>query len=252
METILVIGAEGMGKTVHFTDKELLPVWKKVQRGERLELEDGVKMFRTTDVISLGKMAHFVQRERSGDAVYYALNQKIEPTNICVLACKFCDFATKAGRPNAYEMTVPDILQKLPPEINEVHITGGLHPTWEWEYYLEMLRQIRWQCPNVDVKAFTAVEIDFFHKKFRLSIEEVLRQLKEAGLRTMPGGGAEVFSERVRKRLFNSKIGAKVWLDIHRTASWAWNSDEQHDPLRPHRNTRGARRAHAEASILAG
>ena len=207
-----------MGKTIHFTDKELLPVWKKVERGERLELEDGVRMFRTTDVISLGKMAHFVQRERSGDAVYYALNQKIEPTNICILACKFCDFATKAGRPDAYEMTIQNILQKLPPEINEVHITGGLHPTWEWEYYLEMLRQIRRQYPNVDIKAFTAVEIDFFHKKFKLSIEEVLRQLKEAGLRTMPGGGAEVFSERVRKRLFTSKIGAKVWLDIHRTA----------------------------------
>ncbi len=207
-----------MGTTIHFADKELLPIWKKVQRGERLELEDGVKMFRTTDVISLGKMAHFVQRERSGDAVYYALNQKIEPTNICILACKFCDFATKAGRPDAYEMTIQNILQKLPPEINEVHITGGLHPTWEWEYYLEMLRQIRRQYPNVDIKAFTAVEIDFFHKKFKLSIEEVLRQLKEAGLRTMPGGGAEVFSERVRKRLFSSKIGAKAWLDIHRAA----------------------------------
>jgi aminodeoxyfutalosine synthase len=207
-----------MAQTIHFRDTNLLPVWEKVQLGERLNLEDGLILFRTTDVISLGMMAHAVQRERSGDAVYFVLNQKIEPTNICVLACKFCDFATKKDRPKAYEMTVHDILGKLTPEINEVHITGGLHPDWEWEYYLDMLRQIKRYFPNVDIKAFTAVEIDFFHKKFKLSMEEVLRQLKEAGLGTMPGGGAEVFSERVRKRLFSSKIGAKAWLDIHRTA----------------------------------
>jgi len=150
--------------------------------------------------------------------VYFVLNQKIEPTNICVLACKFCDFATKAGHPDAYEMTIQSMLDKLTPEIHEVHITGGLHPDWKWEYYLEMLRKIKRSFPNVDLKAFTAVEIDFFHKKFKLPIDEVLRQLKEAGLRTMPGGGAEVFSERVRKRLFSSKIGAKAWLEIHRTA----------------------------------
>jgi aminodeoxyfutalosine synthase len=207
-----------MAQTIHFRDTNLLPIWEKVQQGERLNLEDGLTLFRTTDVISLGMMAHAVQRERSGDAVYFVLNQKIEPTNVCVLACKFCDFATKKGRPKAYEMTVHDILGKLTPEIHEVHITGGLHPDWEWEYYLDMLRQIKQYFPNVDIKAFTAVEIDFFHKKFKLPIEEVLRQLKEAGLRTMPGGGAEVFSERVRKRLFSSKIGAKAWLEIHKTA----------------------------------
>ena len=203
---------------IHFLDSNLVPIWEKVQRGDRLDLVDGLTMFRTSDIISLGKMAHFVQKERSGDAVYFVLNQKIEPTNICVLACKFCDFATKAGRPDAYEMTIHEILHKLTPDIHEVHITGGLHPDWKWDYYLEMLRQIKLQFPNVDIKAFTAVEIDFFHKKFKLPIGEVLRQLKDAGMRTMPGGGAEVFSERVRKRLFSSKIGAKAWLDIHRAA----------------------------------
>lgn len=207
-----------MTETIYFRDKNLIPIWDKVQKGERLTLEDGVAMFKSQDVISLGKMAHHVQRERSGDAVYFVLNQKIEPTNICVLACKFCDFATKAGQPDAYEMTIHEILHKLTPEIHEVHITGGLHPEWKWEYYLEMLRQIKKNFPNLDIKAFTAVEIDFFHKKFKLPIEEVLRQLKDAGLRTMPGGGAEVFSERVRKRLFSSKIGAKTWFDVHKAA----------------------------------
>jgi len=128
-----------MGQTIHFMDTSLIPIWQKVQRGERLSFDDGLAMFRTSDVISLGKMAHFVQKERSGDAVYFVLNQKIEPTNICVLACKFCDFATKAGWPDAYEMTIREILHKLTPDIHEVHITGGLHPDWKWDYYLEML-----------------------------------------------------------------------------------------------------------------
>lgn len=201
-----------------FRDTSLQPVWEKVQRGERLTREDGLALFRTNDVISLGKMAHFVQWQISGDAVYFVLNQKIEPTNVCVLSCKFCNFATKQGTSRSYEMTIEEILGKLTPEIHEVHITGGLHPDWDWAYYLEMVRQIRERFPNLDVKAFTAVEIDFFHKKFKLSIEEVIRQLKHAGMRTMPGGGAEVFSERVRRLLFNQKIGAKAWLDIHRTA----------------------------------
>jgi len=203
---------------ISFRDKSLLPIWNKIREGERLSLVDGVNMFRSNDLISIGKMAHAVQQQKSGDAVYFVLNQKIEPTNICVLSCKFCDFATKPGRPNAYEMTIEDILSKLTPEIHEVHITGGLHPDWEWSYYLDMVREIKTNFPDVDVKAFTAVEIDFFHKKFKLPIEEVLLQLKDAGLRTMPGGGAEVFSERVRKLLFNQKIGAKTWFEVHTTA----------------------------------
>lgn len=203
---------------IRFRDKQLIPIWDKVRAGRRLTLEDGVLLFKTPDIISLGKMAHSVQRQRSGDGVFFVLNQKIEPTNICVLACKFCDFATKAGRSDAYEMTIHDILHKLTPEIHEVHITGGLHPDWEWEYYLEMLRQIRKSFPNLDIKAFTAVEIDFFHKKFKMPLDEVLRQLKEAGLRTMPGGGAEVFSERVRRQLYSSKIGTKTWFEVHKLA----------------------------------
>jgi aminodeoxyfutalosine synthase len=203
---------------ISFRDKLLLPIWNKIRQGERLSLVDGVTMFRSNDLISIGKMAHAVQQQKSGDAVYFVLNQKIEPTNICVLSCKFCDFATKPGRSNAYEMTIEDILSKLTPDIHEVHITGGLHPDWEWTYYLDMVREIKKNFPNVDVKAFTAVEIDFFHKKFKLPIEEVLLQLKDAGLGTMPGGGAEVFSERVRKLLFNQKIGAKTWFEVHRTA----------------------------------
>lgn len=204
--------------TIHFRDKQLIPIWDKIQRGKRLSLEDGVTLFHSNDVISIGKMAHAVQQAKSGDAVYYVVNQKIEPTNICVLSCKFCDFAVKQHSPDAYEMTIEEILSKLNSDVHEVHITGGLHPDWPWEYYVRMVREIKKAFPQIDVKAFTAVEIDFFHKKFKMPIEEVLRQLYDAGLRTMPGGGAEVFSERVRKLLFNQKIGAKTWFEVHKTA----------------------------------
>jgi aminodeoxyfutalosine synthase len=204
--------------TFNFRDKALVPVWEKVQRGQRLSMADGLALYQSPDLISVGKMAHFVQQQKSGDAVYFVLNQKIEHTNICILSCKFCDFAVKKGDHAAYEMTVEDILAKLTPEIAEVHITGGMPADWPWERYLDIVRTITRKFPNTDVKAFTAVEIDFFHKKFKLPIEEVLRQLKNAGLKTMPGGGAEVFSERVRKLLFNQKIGAKGWFGVHKAA----------------------------------
>jgi len=203
---------------MNFRDTRLEPIWQKVQSGERLSLEDGLALYATNDLIGLGKMAHFVQQEKSGDAVYFVLNQKIEHTNVCVLSCKFCDFAVKKGDAGAYEMTTEAILATLTPDIHEVHITGGMPADWPWERYLDIVRSIHQKFPQADIKAYTAVEIDFFHKKFKLPIEEVLRELKAAGLRTMPGGGAEVFSERVRKLLFNQKIGAKAWLEVHRTA----------------------------------
>ncbi len=201
-----------------FRDPALQPIWDKVRTGERLSKEDGLALYDSPDLIGIGRMANSVARDKSGDSVYFVLNRKLEPTNICVLSCKFCDFAVKPGSEQGYEMTIAEMLSKLRPDLHEVHITGGLHPKWPWEFYLEMVRQIKTNFPNVDVKAFTAVEIDFFSKKFKKSHEQVLRELWDAGLRTMPGGGAEVFSERVRKRLFHQKIGAKAWFDVHRTA----------------------------------
>ena len=203
---------------ITFRDAALAPIWEKVRSGERLSKEDGLTLFASPDLIGVGRMANAVAREKSGDSVYFVLNRKLEPTNICVLSCKFCDFAVKPGSEQGYEMTIAEMLSKLRPDLHEVHITGGLHPKWPWEFYLDMVRQIKTNFPNVDVKAFTAVEIDFFSKKFKKSHEQVLRELWDAGLRTMPGGGAEVFSERVRKRLFHQKIGAKAWFDVHRTA----------------------------------
>jgi len=193
-------------------------VTKKIQQQERLIREDAAALFAVRDVIRLGRLADQVKRRRWQDRAHFVINRQINPSNICVLSCRFCDFATKRGRPNAYEMSIKEILERCNPELREVHIVGGLHPDWKWEFYLEMFRQIKTNFPQIQIKAWTAVEIDFFSKKFRLSIEEVLRQLQTVGLAALPGGGAEVFSERVRKALFPFKIGAPRWLEIHRIA----------------------------------
>jgi aminodeoxyfutalosine synthase len=203
---------------VRFRDPLLPSIWEKVVLGERLGLEDGLALYRTEDLIALGKMAAAAQHRKSGDAVYFVLNQKIEHTNVCVLSCKFCDFAAAKGDGRAYELTTDQILSRLTPEIQEVHVTGGMPPDWPWERYLDIVASIHARLPHADVKAFTAIEIDFFHKKFKMPVVEVLRQLHAAGVRTLPGGGAEIFSERVRRLLFNQKVGARVWLDVHRTA----------------------------------
>jgi aminodeoxyfutalosine synthase len=203
---------------IHFRDQKLVPLWEKVRKGDRLTLDDGLILFRSGDLIALGKMADAIKQRISGDAVYFTLNQKIEPSNICSLSCRFCNFSVREGEAGAYDMTVEEIIDRIKPEIREVHITGSLHPHRPWEYYLDMIRRIKEHFPGADVKAFTAVEIDFFHKRFRLPLKEILKQLKDAGLDILPGGGAEVFSERIRKQLFPRKIGAEIWLNVHKTA----------------------------------
>ena len=193
-------------------------VSRTLQQQERLGRKEALRLFQAPDIVSLGRLANQAKRARWGDRAHFVLNRQINPTNICVLSCRFCDFATKRGRPNAYELTIAEILERCSEELREVHIVGGLHPDWPWAHYLGMLRAIKERFPQIQIKAWTAVEIDFFSKKFRLSVEEVLRQLQEAGLAALPGGGAEVFSERVRKALFPFKIGAPRWLEIHRIA----------------------------------
>lgn len=200
------------------TDSILLKISEQLGRGERLTRDDALALFETPDLLGLGRLADQAKRARWGDRAHFIVNRQINPTNVCVLSCKFCDFATKRGRPNAYEMTFEEVLARCNAGLREVHIVGGLHPDWQWDYYTGLLRAIKAKFPQVQIKAFTAVEIEFFSKKFRLSIEAVLRQLKDAGLDALPGGGAEVFSERVRKALFPFKIGAPRWLEIHRTA----------------------------------
>lgn len=201
-----------------FIDKALHPIWDKVQNKTRLSVADARALYASPDLIGVGWMAKQVKRARYGQKAFYVLNQKLEPTNVCVLSCKFCDFATKRGKPNAYEMTIDEMIEKCSGDISEIHISGGMPPEWKLENYLNIVRSLRQVYPNVAIKAFTAVEVEWAARISKLSIEDVLLQFKEAGLSALPGGGAEVFSERVRQELFPFKIGAKEWLDVHRTA----------------------------------
>ena len=196
------------------SDPALQRVADKLRAGERLDAVDGNAMFATTDVVGLGQLANAVKEQRTGPFVFFVLNRQINPTNICVLSCKFCDFAAKAGDDDAYEMSMADIVSKVQEPIREVHLVGGLHPTWPFEYYEEMLRSIRRANQTVQIKAFTAVEIDFFAHIAKISVDEVFDRLQAAGLDTMPGGGAEVFSERVRGAMYREKMGADRWLEI--------------------------------------
>ncbi len=201
-----------------FHDQALVPVWDKVQRGVRLDFGDGLAVLKSWDLTAIGKMADFVKRRMSGDDVFFVMNRQINPTNLCVLDCLFCDFAARPGDAHAYEMTIEEILGKLSPELSEVHIVGGLHPKWKFEQYLGIMEAIRDAYPTIQIKAWTAVEIDWFARIAKREVPEVLERLQEAGLRSLPGGGAEVFSERVREATFKHKMGAERWLEIHRIA----------------------------------
>ena len=206
------------GGRIEFQDQALAPIWEKVLKNKRLAREDGLTLLNTWDMVALGRMADHVKRTKSGDYVYFVINRQLNPTNVCVLDCKFCDFAAKPKDPHAYEMSMDEVLNRLSDELSEVHIVGGLHPTWPFEKYLDIQRAIHEAHPKIQIKAWTAVEIDWFAQIANLSIEAVLGKLREAGLASLPGGGAEVFSARVRDELFKRKIGEERWFEVHRVA----------------------------------
>ena len=189
----------------------------KLLAGESLSQEDGVRLF-DAPLMELGRLAHAMARDRHGDRVYFTVNRQLNPTNVCVLACKFCDYAKKPDAPGAYTMTKDQILAHVDPEITEIHIVGGLHNKWRFDDYVDIIRWVKEKKPDLSVKAYTAVEIDFFCRLTKKPAEWVLSELKAAGLDALPGGGAEVFSERVRRELFHQKIGARRWLEIHEIA----------------------------------
>ena len=199
-------------------DKKLNNICEKIQKGKRLDFQDGIYLFNTSDIHTLGKLADFKKRQVSGDKVYFVLNRHVNPTNICVLSCSFCDFAKKKGYEAAYEMTLDEILNNIDDEMHEVHMVGGHHPTWKFEYYIEIVKSIREKHPDLHIKGFTAAEIDYFHRRWKIDPEESLSRLKEAGLTSMPGGGAEVFSPRVHKLLLPGKSKASRWQEIHKIA----------------------------------
>ncbi len=194
----------------------LTPVWEKVRGGERLSREDGLALFETEDLHAVGRMADVAKSRRHGDQVFFVLNRYINPTNVCVLSCSFCDFARKKGEEGAFENTIEDVLGMIKPGTREAHIVGGHHPDWPFEYFERMIEAIHNARPETQIKAFTAAEIDYFWRRWKIEPREALARLKKAGLHSMPGGGAEIFSKRLQKLLrFTGKADADRWCEIH-------------------------------------
>ncbi len=201
----------------HLKDRRLSQLAAKIAAGKRLGFDDGMTIFCSPDFLGVGKLADQVKQRLYGDRVTFVLNRQINPTNLCALSCRFCDFAKRPGQAGAYEMGMGEMVE-MARGATEIHIVGGLHPEWPYSRYLDMVRAIRSAYPSAQIKAFTAIEIDFFSRLAKKPVSEVLADLRSVGLNTMPGGGAEVFSERVRRLLFPQKIGAERWLAVHREA----------------------------------
>jgi aminodeoxyfutalosine synthase len=196
---------------------------QKVISGERLDLQDGVFLFNYPNLLEIAQLAHQVRLNKHGKTTYYNWNLHLNSTNVCEASCLFCSFARlKTGMPQAYTMSVDDarnwIRERYKPGMTEIHIVNGLNPDLDFQYYLDLLSMIRSEYPALHIKAFTAVEIHYFAQKYSLSYESVLRSLISAGLQSIPGGGAEIFAERVRKKICRDKASADEWLEVHRVA----------------------------------
>jgi aminodeoxyfutalosine synthase len=195
----------------------------KLQAGERLSFEDGVRLFDAPDLLAVGWLANRARETRHGGRTYFNYNLRLEPTNVCSSSCLFCSFARlEEGMPEAYTMSLEQAWDKLRQRANqpltEIHIVNGLNPDLPFDYYTELLRGFKRIRPGIHLKCFTAVEIAFFADLYGMTDAQVLRDLMEAGLDSLPGGGAEIFAERVRRKICNDKCGTERYLEIHRTA----------------------------------
>jgi aminodeoxyfutalosine synthase len=201
----------------------LTDIAEKLEAGVRLELSDGTRLFESPDLLAVGWLANRERERRHGDRTYFNYNIRLEATNVCVASCLFCSFARlKPGDPGAYTMSLEEAWEKLRSRshqaLTEVHVVNGLHPDLPFDYYTELLRGFKRIRPDIHLKCFTAVEIAFFADLYGKTDEQVLRELMAAGLDSLPGGGAEIFAERVRRKIAHDKCGTDRYLDIHRIA----------------------------------
>lgn len=197
-------------------------ILEKVKAEERLSFDEGVQLYKSNDILALGYLANIVRNRLNGDNTYFIYNQHINYSNICTNLCKFCAFGREKDSDLAYEMSVEEVKQKvrdrLDEPITEVHMVGGIHPDLPFEYYLEILRGIKEVRPELHIQAFTCVEIAHFAGLAGKSVEETLRILMDAGLGSLPGGGAEVFSPRIRELTCEKKLSGRDWLNITKIA----------------------------------
>ena len=203
-----------------FRGTPLAEIAEKTLAGERLSFEDGVRLSNARDLVALGRLANTVREERHGSVAYYNVNRYLNPTNLCWVDCALCAWAKKVNEPGGYEMAIGECVEEAgkgySEAVTEFHIVGGLHPTWPFEYYTSLLRALKERFPGVHLKAFTMVEIDWIARMGRRSIPDTIRELKDAGMDSCPGGGAEIFERRVRDVICKNKITGEEWLAIAR------------------------------------
>ncbi len=218
------MGGRGDGRSGGRQDPALAPVVDKVERGERLSREDGLALFDSHDLLTIGRLADLANRRRNGDRVCFAANQHINPTNVCILrnTCVFCSFARMPKEDGAYTRSLEEVFAEADAArdnpTREFHIVGGLHPKLRLAYYLDMFRGLKARHPEVMIKALTAVEVAHLARIERLSVRDVLLAMREAGVTSLPGGGAEVFSPAARATIADKKLTGDDWLAVHREA----------------------------------
>ncbi|HHT9120145.1 MAG TPA: aminofutalosine synthase MqnE [Candidatus Hypogeohydataceae bacterium YC41] len=217
MKTVLLIRPSKGGHETH-----LRRILEKVEDGERLGLEEAVRLYECDDLLLLGQMANKIKGKKSANRIYYIVNRHINYTNICKNRCRFCAFSKEENQDGGYAMGVEEVLAEAEGVVEqgatEIHIVGGLHPQLGLDYYLKMLSCLRERFPSIHLQAFTAVEVAHIAERAGLSVKDTLKELVQAGLDSLPGGGAEVFSPRIRKELCPDKLSGKDWLAVMRQA----------------------------------
>jgi aminodeoxyfutalosine synthase len=203
-------------------DRVLLPIADKVFAGQRLDFADGLALYQSADILAVGWLANYVREAMHGNVAYFNVNRHINPTNVCVAACRLCAFGRKKGSSGSYTMALEEAWQVAASgyteAVTEFHIVGGLHPDLPFEYFLDLIAGLKQRFPQVHIKAFTMVEVAYLARRAKLSIAETLTRMKEAGVDSMPGGGAEIFSDRIRHIICDHKIDGDDWLETARTA----------------------------------
>jgi aminodeoxyfutalosine synthase len=204
------------------TDQRLKPIAERVLAGERLTGQDGIALYRSPDLLAVGWLANHVREKRHGNVTYFNVNRHINPTNVCVAHCKLCAFGRDPSAPGAYTFALEEIYQRAEQGVREgateFHIVGGLHPDLSFDYFLGLIRGLKERFGSVHLKAFTMVEVGYFARIAKLSIRDTLVKMKEAGVDSLPGGGAEIFHPRVRKIICDHKVSGQMWLSIARQA----------------------------------
>ena len=203
-------------------DARLRPIAEKVLANQRLDFNDGVALYRSGDILAVGWLANLVRERLHGNIAYFNVNRHINPTNVCVAACRLCAFGRKKDGEGAYTMALEEAWQTAASgyseAVTEFHIVGGLHPDLPFQYFLDLVAGLKQRFPQVHIKAFTMVEVAYLARRAKLTIAETLTKMKDSGVDSMPGGGAEIFSDRVRHIICDHKIDGDEWLETARTA----------------------------------